>query len=51
MNQHLKFKATKDVIPTEESAEEVIPEHEERHADAVGVLGTGVPRLAYQDCI
>ena len=30
MNQHLKFKATKDVIPTEESAEEFIPEREER---------------------
>ena len=34
MNQHLKFKATKDVIPTEESAEEFIPEHEERRANA-----------------
>ena len=30
----IKFKATEDVIPTEESAEEVIPEHEERHVDA-----------------
>ena len=34
MNQHLKFKATKDVIPTEESAEEFIPEHEECWANA-----------------
>ena len=32
--EYIKFKATEDVIPTEESAEEVIPEHEERHADA-----------------
>src|SRR3989337_3100476 len=30
----IKFKAIEDVIPTEESAEEVIPEHEEHHADA-----------------
>ena len=30
----IKFKATEDVIPTEESAEEVVPEREERHADA-----------------
>ena len=37
MNQHLtklSFKATEDVIPTEESAEEFIPEHEERRANA-----------------
>ena len=32
--ESIKFKATEDVIPTKESAEEVIPEHEERHADA-----------------
>ena len=32
--ESIKFKATEDVIPTEESAEEVIPEHEERHTDA-----------------
>ena len=30
----IKFKATEDVIPTEESAEEFIPEHEERRANA-----------------
>ena len=30
----IKFKATEDVIPTEESAEEVIPEREENHAGA-----------------
>ena len=30
----IKFKATEDVIPTKESAEEVIPEREEHHADA-----------------
>ena len=30
----IKFKATEDVILTEESAEEFIPEHEEHHADA-----------------
>ena len=30
----IKFKATEDVIPTEESAEEFIPEHEENHAGA-----------------
>ena len=30
----IKLKATEDVIPTEESAEEFIPVHEERRADA-----------------
>ena len=30
----IKFKATEDVIPTEESAEEFIPEDEERRANA-----------------
>ena len=30
----MKFKATEDVIPTEESAEEFIPKPEERRADA-----------------
>ena len=30
----IKFKATEDVIPTEESAEEFIPEREERRANA-----------------
>ena len=30
----IKFKATEDVIPTEESVEEIIPEREEHHADA-----------------
>ena len=30
----IKFKATEDVIPTEESAEEFIPEHEEHRANA-----------------
>ena len=30
----IKFKATEDVIPTEESAEELIPEHEEHRANA-----------------
>ena len=32
--ESIKFKATEDVIPTEESAKEVIPEHEENHAGA-----------------
>ena len=32
--ESIKFKATEDVIPTEESAEEVILEHQERHTDA-----------------
>ena len=32
--ESIKFKATEDVIPTEESAEEVIPEREENHAGA-----------------
>src|SRR4051812_24266331 len=32
--ESIKFKATEDVIPTEESAEEVIPEREESHAGA-----------------
>ena len=30
----IKFKATEDVIPIEESTEEFIPEHEENRADA-----------------
>ena len=30
----IKFKATEDVIPTEESAEEFIPEREKRRANA-----------------
>ena len=30
----IKFKATEDVIPTEELAEEIISEREERDADA-----------------
>ena len=30
----IKLKATEDVIPTEESVEEIIPGHEERRADA-----------------
>ena len=30
----IKFKATKDVIPTKESAEEFIPEHDEHQAGA-----------------
>ena len=29
--ESIKFKATEDVIPTEESAEEVIPNREENH--------------------
>ena len=32
--ESIKFKATEDVIPTEESAEEVVPEREEHHVDA-----------------
>ena len=32
--ESIKFKATEDVIPTEESAEEFIPEREERRANA-----------------
>ena len=32
--ESINFKATEDVIPTEESAEEFIPEHEERRANA-----------------
>ena len=32
--ESIKFKATQDIIPTEESAEEVIPDPEEDHADA-----------------
>ena len=34
LEETIKFKATEDVIPTEESAEEFIPEHEERWANA-----------------
>ena len=30
--ESIKFKATEDIIPTEESAEEFIPEREERRA-------------------
>ena len=32
--ESIKFRVTEDVIPTEESTEEVIPEHEEHHAGA-----------------
>ena len=32
--EFIKFKATEDVIPTEESTDEVIPDREEHHADA-----------------
>ena len=32
--ESIKFKATEDVIPTEESAEEFIPERDEHRADA-----------------
>ena len=32
--ESIKFKATEDVIPTKEFAEEVIPEREENHAGA-----------------
>ena len=35
--ESIKFKATEDVIPTEESAEEVIPDHEEYHVGAPDV--------------
>ena len=34
LEETIKFKATEDVIPTEESTEEVIPESEEPHAGA-----------------
>ena len=37
--ESIKFKATKDVIPTEESAEEVIPDREENHAGAAEETG------------
>ena len=32
--ESIKFKATEDIIPTEESAEEVIPDREENHTGA-----------------
>ena len=35
--ESIKFKATEDVIPTKESAEEVIPDHEEYHVGAPDV--------------
>ena len=34
LEETIKFKATEDVIPTEESAEEVIPKREEQQAGA-----------------
>ena len=34
LEESIKFKATEDVILTEESAEEVVLEREERHANA-----------------
>ena len=37
--ESIKFKATEDVIPTEESAEEVIPDREENHAGAAEETG------------
>jgi hypothetical protein len=38
-DESIKFKAIEDVIPTEESAEEFIPDNEERRADAPGENG------------
>ena len=37
--ESIKFKATEDVIPTEESAEEVIPNREENHTGAAEETG------------
>ena len=37
--ESIKFKATEDVIPTEESAEEVIPDREENHAGVAEETG------------
>ena len=37
--ESIKFKATEDVIPTEESAEEVIPDREENHNGATEETG------------
>ena len=37
--ESIKFKATEDIIPTEESAEEVIPDREENHAGAAEETG------------
>ena len=37
--ESIKFKATEDIIPTEESAEEVIPDREENHTSAAKETG------------
>ena len=37
--ESIKLKATEDIIPTEESSEEVIPDHEENHAGAAEETG------------
>ena len=42
--ESIKFKAAEDVIPTEESAEEFIPEHEERRANAPEENADQIPR-------
>ena len=36
----IKLKATEDVIPTEESAEEIIPDREEHHTGATEENGS-----------
>ena len=35
--ESIKFKATEDVIPTEESAKEVIPDHEENGPEEIAL--------------
>ena len=37
--ESIKLKATKDIVPTKEFAEEVIPDREENHAGAAEETG------------
>ena len=37
--ESIKFKATEDIIPTKDSAEEVILDHEENHTGAAEEIG------------
>ena len=48
--ESIKFKATEDVIPTEESAKEIIAEHEENHAGATEENGPEENFVPNQSC-
>ena len=48
--ESIKFKATEDVIPKQEIAEEVIPDHEENHAGAAEETGPEETAGPKQSC-